>query len=269
MSIKIKTLKRFFLIFACFTFAGINYMNYVQADTATTSATTTTPTATITDTISTDFQNYLDSKKGQTITLPDLSAFSTQEATTKIGDQNVYATFDDLPQVDKSEIKILPQKYDSLSDDKKQAQIKSDDDTYLTKLAYIILSNLPVSVLSATDLTKLKDSFYNNLTSLNSADNSQAVAYFTDLGNRMDLIMSQTKDFQVPENLVNSYTKALRLTKGIKTLSQDSKNANDPVSQVIILKKVTNLTTLFTGFFQSDVMPFMKSYSASITAAKQ
>ena len=263
MSIKIKTLKRFLLVFLCCLFASINYLTYVQADNSNdTSASDTSNQTTasgLTDAISNDFQTFLDSKSGQPITLPDLSAFSAQEASNTIGNQNVYATFDDLPQVDTSNLKILSQKYPDLSATERRAQIIKDDNKFILSLLYLFISNSPVPILQKSDLTNLKDQISNNLVGLSDTDNSASLAYFTNLGNRLDLIISQSRDLQVPETMLDVYTKALRILAGFLSLREDGKNFNDPLSQLIILKKVSNLANLTKDFYSNDVVSFMKS----------
>jgi hypothetical protein len=257
MSIKIKTLKRFLLIFVSLVFGSINYLNYVQAEVSTDVA-TKIETPGITDTISDDFQKFLDSKKGQPLTLTELKDFTAKVATNRIGSQNTYATFEELPQVEKSEIKILSQKYPELSEEKRAAQIQKDNDAYLSKTMYIIFSNLPKSVLSTNDIISLKDEFFSNLVDLNGKNNEASIKYFTDLGTRMDLVLSQMKDLEVPESMVDIYTKSIRLTKALSTIKDDKENLKDPITQVVVLKKITNLTTLTTDFFKTDISAFLK-----------
>jgi hypothetical protein len=98
---------------------------------------------------------------------------------------------------------------------------------------------------------------------LSSNNNTDALAYFSNLGDRMNLIMLQTKDIAVPENMVGMYTKALRLARGLATLKEDGKDFNDNLSQIIMMKKITNLSIITDDFFQNDITTFMKSYVPS------
>jgi hypothetical protein len=327
MYIKIRHIKQFILIAACFFLAGFNYLTYAKADnnssqtcdksidpdcdgltnaeeklygtdstnadtdgdgysdgvevksgydplkaapgdkldtgeiTATSSSqnnTVTGSTSSLTDEYLQNLATYLSSKDSQSISTADISAFTDEQLAKNMGDT---VTMDTLPDVDQSQIKILKQDYSALSDEDKKKKEADDALKYSEQLAYLLVSNAPTQLSTSADFSAFYDDFLSHLADLGtSSSNSE---YFSDLGNRLDVFLSQVNDIQVPETMVDIHVKFLRLVKGVLTLRDSSLDLNDPMGKMMLLKKTTAYISLFSDFFQNDFKNYFDQFAAS------
>lgn len=215
-------------------------------------------TRTLTENYIQGMVEYFSSKNGQEVSTTDLSVFADELVTKYAGDQ---VTWETLPVIDRSQIKILEQNYSGLSDKKREEKKLEDSTKYLNQLIYLIASNLPKQMESPEDFQKFVDDFYSKLAGL--SESSKDVAYFSDLGDRLEAFVNQAADIEVPETMVDLHIKFFRILKGILTLKDQTFSSSDPMGQVAIVNKASAYTEMFGDFFKNDFSEYFNSISVS------
>jgi len=327
MFIKIKHIKYFLLITACFFLAGFNYLTYAKADSksagdktvcdkssdsdcdgltnaeeklygtapknadtdgdgysdgveiksgydplkaapgdridtgkstanATSSSGSNEPS--LTDEFTQNLNSFISSKGSQSISTADVNTFVDEQLAKNMGDP---VTLDTLPDVDRSQIKILPQDYSALSDTDRKEREAKDAANYLKQMAYLLVSNAPVQLSTSDDLSAFQDDFLSHLADL--SDTNGDSEYFSDLGNRLEAFLNQVNDIQVPKTLVDLHVKFLRIAKGILTLRDSSLDLNDPMGKMLLSTKATAYVKLVSDFFQNDFQNYLKTLTGS------
>ena len=325
MYIKIKNIKRFFLILTCIFLAGFNYLTYVKADNAKNStlkscdvsidsdcdgltnaeeklygtdpnnpdtdgdgysdgvevqsgydplkpapgdkiasstpvkqpqiSSTTTDKASLTTDFVQELKNYTDSKGANTISSSDLQSLMSASITKKTGDEMTWDSLSAL--VDKTLIKTTKQDYSELNATEKKARVLQDDTTYITKIAYLIESNLPVQIATTADFKTFGDSFKDHLYSLSTSNPD--LDYFSDLGDRIDLFLTQINSIDVPETMLDFHIKLIGLSKGMLSMREvNPPTKEDPLATMIIFSKAQNLATLLSDLFQNKLPDYFK-----------
>ena len=221
------------------------------------STTETSKTTTLTDDYLQNLTAYLSSKEGQSVSTADINTFVDEQLTKNMGDT---ITFDTLPAVDKSQIKILKQDYSKLSDSKRKEAEAKDALRYLQQVAYIFVNNAPfkLSTLATTaDFSAFSDDLVSHLTSFSGS--SSDTEYFSDLGNRLEAFLNQIADVPVPETMLDLYVKFLRIARGILTLREYNFNSSDPMGQMVLVTKSKAYIELTGDFFQNDFKNYLNS----------
>ena len=190
-----------------------------------------------------NLKNFLASKKDQKVTVDDIKSFADAEMAANMGEA---ITFDTLPDLDKSQIKILKQDYVDLSEEKRLKKEKEDASNYLNQMIYLFISNMPEKISSVSDLTSFWEDFSSRLKEY-SLDGSN-VAYFSDLGTRLESFSNQAVDVEVPETMVDLHIKFLRIVKGILTIRDLPFDSSDSMGKMIILSRTKSYTELFYDF---------------------
>ncbi len=206
----------------------------------------------LTQEVSEEVANLISQKAGenQEIALEDLDAIIQKTASETL-------TFDDLPKVDESEIKIKEQNYSKLSDEKRAEREKEDALEYLTAVSYILLNNLPQKISSEKDI----ENFANNIVSQveNFSSNLSDISYFEDLVNKGQGILDQLREVEVPEKFLSLHKKGLQLATYAISLEDKAKpDPNDPISTIVNLSKVQNLLNLTMSFTEETGSEFEK-----------
>jgi hypothetical protein len=210
----------------------------------------TNDTPTLTDTYVKSMNSLITSKGNQPVSVDDVKAFADTQLTEAMGTP---ITFDTLPEIDQSQIKILKQNYSSLSDTERKQKELLDAANYLKKIAYLIISNAPVPILTSADASAFKEDLFSHMADLSSSGNTADLAYFADLGDRLELFVNQASDIEVPETMVELHIKFLRLAKGFLTLRDSSQfNSADPMGQMVVMTKAHEYIKLYSDFFQND-----------------
>lgn len=192
----------------------------------------------LTEELSVEVASLINEKGGGTeeISLEDLDSI-VEKTTSEV------LTFDDLPEVDESEIKIKKQNYGSLSEEKRKVKEKEDAIEYLTAVSYIIVSNSPQTISVMSDLEKLAEQFTGQINSFST--NLSDISYFKELADKGEAALDQLKEVRVPENVIDVHIKGIQLLKYSVSLKEQSQpDPNDPVSTILNLSKVQNLITL-------------------------
>ncbi|MEI7962118.1 MAG: hypothetical protein WCI04_07320, partial [archaeon] len=201
----------------------------------------------LTDELIQKLQNFTNSKNGQAITQTDMQSTMGTFVAEKTGN---LMTWENLPEIDRTQIKILKQPYASLKEADKKVRLLKDSANYLSTMSYLLISNSPNSILTDADTKAFIENFLNKLAGLTSP--SPDLVYFADLGNRTELFLNQVNEITVPETMLELHVKFLRLLRGALTMQEVSSPVQDPIASMIVMTKVQNLTDLLVGFFGND-----------------
>ncbi len=180
--------------------------------------------------------------ENQEITLEDIEALMQETVENEI-------TFDDLPEIDESDIKIKEQNYSSLSEEKREAKEKDDAIEYLTSISYIALNTLPYKVNSIDDLEKFSEEIINQVSILSLSISD--ISYFEDLADRSEKALEQLEEIEVPENFLDLHIKGLQLMNYAISLCDESNfNSQDPIATIASFSKVNSLLILSMDFLE-------------------
>lgn len=229
-----------------------------QANTTTTSNLQNIPTAgsaSLTNDLIRELQDYTESKSEQAITSADLQSFMNTSLIEKTGTPMTWET---LPLIDESQIKILSQSYTSLSETARKEKLQQDSLTYLTKIGYLLGSNSPAPIFTDTEAQAFKENFQIHLNSLSTLNPD--LAYFSDFGDRLELFSNQINNIEVPETMVAIHIKFLRLIEGFLSMRENASPVNDPVAGMIALRKVSGLIDLTVDFFENDAQNYFNQF---------
>lgn len=187
--------------------------------------------------------------KKQNLSLDDLRDTVQKTMNEKI-------TVDTLPEIDVKAIKIKKQKYSSLSEADRTEKIKQDTLEYTTAVSYIMVNNSPIPMQSSGDMGKLASFMTTNSIGMLSGGNN---ALLDDFSRKGTLITAQLQDVVVPENMVDTHIKALKLAQYTATLKSnvESSGSSDPLSQISTLAKVQGFIGLFSEF-SNDIQEVLK-----------
>ncbi|HEX8974817.1 MAG TPA: hypothetical protein VF817_05015 [Patescibacteria group bacterium] len=261
MYIKIKTLKYFLFILSIFVLSSLNYFKYIEADDTQTNAgsTQTSSESSATYSLAQDFQAYLSSKDGQSVSTSDVSDFINSEISDKVGDP---ITLDTLPQIDASKIKVLNQPYASLPENERKQKELDDAYKYVATMAYLLASNSPMPITGPDDFASFRNDFLNHFATLETSNPD--LQYFSDLGDRLGLFLDQVNNVEVPETMVDIHIKFLRIANGLLALKKDASisNVNDPISRMVLIKKTDAYINLVTGLISTDLANYFKNLNA-------
>lgn len=203
------------------------------------------------DKLSTNLQTLVASKSDQNISMDDLDGVISGSLQDQIGPA---PTFDTLPDIDHSKIKIKAQSYQNLSDADRKAKLNDDLNGYVRQLAMLFVSNIPDANVAEFDQT-----FQDKLSGLSS--NDPDYQYFRDFADKLQLMGDQANQIEVPEALVDYHVKLLKLLNAYVAIKNDQSTpgADDPVGLVIIMNKIQALTPLLT-----DLLSQFGTYASSI-----
>ncbi|NTW26853.1 MAG: hypothetical protein HGA36_00815 [Candidatus Moranbacteria bacterium] len=208
-----------------------------------------------TNTLTQNIQDFIASKGNQTISSSDINEFVTNDFTNKLG---TAITIDSLPEIDQSSIKLLNQAYASLSSDERAEQITKDSSRYFTTLFYLIISNSPTPITSKDDIASFNKNFLTHVYSLSSANPDYA--YFSELGSRLDSLLIQLSDVEVPETIMPMHIKMIRIVKGFLSLRDNADDYTDPVSKMALLSRIQALSKISTDFLNNDVANYFNQF---------
>jgi hypothetical protein len=210
---------------------------------------------TLTDVFSQSITDLVKAKGNEPISTDDINTLMDEQLSQNMG---APITFDTLPEVDISQIKVLEQNYSKLNDADKKIKESEDAKKYLEQMIYLLLNNAPTTITTTEDLANFQTDFFSHLDDLSATKNDSE--YFSDLGNRLELFLNQVIEVEVPETMLELHTKILRLGKGILTLREASEYSDaDPMSKILFFSKVNGYLKLFSDFFQNDFSNYFKT----------
>lgn len=151
-----------------------------------------------------------------------------------------------LPEINIEEIRIKKGPSKSLSDKNRKEKEREDILEYLTVVAYIIANNSPREF-------QTPDDFGNMLTNLTKDSAAELASGNANLMNQLSKhggkIMEELKDIEVPEKMLDTHIKALKIAKYSTKLKEELGTAqDDPIKQIAVLAKVQGLLINVTEF---------------------
>jgi hypothetical protein len=167
-------------------------------------------------------------------------------------------TEEDLPQINREDIKIKEQNYENLSTERAAAKRKEDCLDYLTAITYIFTSNSPTPITSLTDATGM---ISNILKTITTAITLQSASGLQELITSQQKIVEQLKAIEVPEDLVDIHIKALRFalySESLGTLFQAK--GGDPMGDIANLSKLQGFISVFSDF-STEVQNKLSEYN--------
>lgn len=185
--------------------------------------------------------NSSDTKK---ITVDDLNAIVDQAMTES------EITFDDLPEIDKSEIKIKKQKYSKLSKEEREKRKREDNEEYLIAVSYLVMNNIPYKISKPEDIDGFTKDIMKKITEMSTPEGvSGATDYFNNMVNKAIIAFKQLKDIEVPEDMLDMHIKGMKILSYAIELGKNTKlNHNDPIKSIIALSNVQSLLVLTSDF---------------------
>lgn len=198
----------------------------------------------LTDNFAQSIKGFLETKDNQSISVTELDSFINENFSAQMQD---LPSFDNLPEIDRSRLKIKKQPYANLTQEEKKKNEANDTKEYLLKLLTLFYYNLPNGAISNNDISTLYDNIQNKLATLGTA--TPDYAFFRDFSDKMNSAMEQSYEIEIPEQLLEDHIKILRITQSYLQLKEDQTigSIEDPLSQMIILTRARNLM----GFTQS------------------
>lgn len=155
---------------------------------------------------------------------------------------NTKLTSDQLPEVDMASIKIKKQKYDKLSEDDQKKKLQEDTLEYVTTVGYILMNNSPSPIRSEQDAQSVLTLLNTQFTSMLSSQDGNNV---NDLAQKGEQTLSQLQSVEVPENMLETHVKALRMAQYAMTLKSEIKpRPDDPLSSIAVLTQAQGLLGL-------------------------
>lgn len=153
-----------------------------------------------------------------------------------------------LPDVDIKEIKLKKAPSKKLSDKKREEQEREDILEYLTVMSYLMVNNSPKDFST-------QDEFSNILSSL-STESFMSLSLgnmspINNIANKGENILKEAKDIEVPEAMLATHIKALKIAKYAVQLKPELEpNPSDPLGQIASLSKLQGLIGVMSSFSQ-------------------
>lgn len=174
-----------------------------------------------------------------------------------------------LPTVadDEIKVKLLTKKEKRLPADERKKKEEQYIVDYLTSMAYIMANNSP-------NTFQTEDQFQSVAADVVDQSNNALLlgnfSYIADISKNGERMLEQIRDVEVPEAMVETHLKALRMAKYAVSLKEElvamQNNVEDPLQNISTLSKIQgfmNTSILFIGEFQGklaeygiDTVPF-------------
>lgn len=201
-------------------------------------------------------------EKGRSgITKEDINNLVQEQMVESLGNNTV--SLETLPEIDRSQIKILKQDYSALNEEEKRAQALKDLTKYSEQVLYLLLNNSPTSLTTSADFSAFQEDFFSHLVNLGNTNVKDDLEYFSDLGDRLEIFSNQVLDVEVPETMVDEHIKFLRIVKGLLTLRDGPDIANDPMAKMAAMSKALAYSNLLSEWFQNDFKNYFDWFTAT------
>ncbi|MFA6790329.1 MAG: hypothetical protein WCR65_02000 [Parcubacteria group bacterium] len=192
---------------------------------------------------------------GQAVSMETINAMIEESLSENIKE-------DELPEVNKDEIKIKEQNYSNLSEEKRAQQIKKDEEEYLSAVFYIVANNLPHDINSEESIKSFFNEFVSKIGAVSS--NPGEIEYFNDLAERGQTILDLLNEIEVPESAIDIHIEGLQLAKYAISLKDKVKiDMNDPIASMLSFSGVERLMVMTTDFSEKVESRFLKRNSTS------
>lgn len=227
-------------------------INNPSGERTSTSNSAQTSDLSLTDKFIQDFSQYIESKKDQSISAEEIKTFTDSALSSSIG-----GTTTTLPEIDRSQLRILSQSYPGLSAKDKKQKIQEDATKYISQIVYLLANNAPKVIATNDDWTTFQDDFTARLADPTSLENS---IYFSDMGNRLELFSIQFNNLEVPETMIELHVKFAQISQGFIDLRNlpSTNSANDPLGKMLILTRAKDMMLILADYFTNDLSDYLK-----------
>ncbi|EKE21291.1 MAG: hypothetical protein ACD_7C00297G0004 [uncultured bacterium] len=158
-------------------------------------------------------------------------------------------SFEDLPEIDESKIKMKKQNYSGYGKEKQARKNKEDDEEYLSSIFYIMTNNLPHSIDSKESIEGFSDEIMKMIPSVVSPTGNIGVTYFTDLADKGSAILEKLNDLEVPADMLDIHKKGLRLATYAISLKEKVKvDVGDPIASLVSFSEVEKIMVLANDY---------------------
>lgn len=167
-----------------------------------------------------------------------------------------------LPTVadDEVKVKLLSKKEKKLPSDERKKKEEQYVVEYLTSMAYILANNSPSTFQTEDDLRSVSQDV---VSQSNNALLLGDFSYISDISKNGERILEQIRDVEVPEPMVETHLKALRMAKYAVSLKDElvatQDNSADPLQNIATLSKIQgfiNISISFVGEFQGKLTQY-------------
>lgn len=192
-----------------------------------------------------------------------LSMENIQEKIVSIVSQQDYQS--DIPLITIDDIKIQKQNYGKYSKEEAQEKRKDDFVDYLIAIYYILSSNSPQPITTASDLGNVVNNFSQTVISAVSLGNTSSLDELAKSGEK---ILEQMKEMEVPEDLVEIHLQALNFAQYASLMKNDlNAKKDDPLGDIARLSKIQSFMGAISNFSLQVEAKFLEydiSYDESI-----
>ena len=207
----------------------------------TTDTTANGTTGNLTEEVSGQIANMIANSEGETggVSIDKINTLIEESIQSKI-------TFSQLPQIDESKIKILPQNYAEFSEEKQARKKKEDNEAYLSSIFYILSNNLPHSIASEDEISSFSDEIIAKIPMLSTGN---GMDYFEDLAEKGARMITELYELEVPQDMFEIHVEALQLaTYAISLKDKVNIDQSDPLASIVSLSEAENLLMLATDY---------------------
>jgi len=198
-------------------------------------------TGNLTEEVSGQIANMIANSEGETggVSIDKINTLIEESIQSKI-------TFSQLPQIDESKIKILPQNYAEFSEEKQARKKKEDNEAYLSSIFYILSNNLPHSIASEDEISSFSDEIIAKIPMLSTGN---GMDYFEDLAEKGAGMITELYELEVPQDMFEIHVEALQLaTYAISLKDKVNIDQSDPLASIVSLSEAENLLMLATDY---------------------
>jgi len=152
-----------------------------------------------------------------------------------------------LPEIDIDSIKIKEQPYGKLSKDRQEEKIGDDVLEYLTTVSFVLANNSNQSFSTEDELVDIAESTVDSAISAISLGNFQELSIFSERG---ESVLAEMKEIEVPEQMLDTHVKALKLASYATTLHDELavSSEDDPLKTIRTLSKVRGFLGAVTSY---------------------
>lgn len=207
----------------------------------TTDTTANGTTGNLTEEVSGQIASMIANSEGETggVSIDKINTLIEESIQSKI-------TFSQLPQIDESKIKILPQNYAEFSEEKQARKKKEDNEAYLSSIFYILSNNLPHSIASEDEISSFSNEIIAKIPMLSTGN---GMDYFEDLAEKGAGMITELYELEVPQDMFEIHVEALQLaTYAISLKDKVNIDQSDPLASIVSLSEAENLLMLATDY---------------------
>lgn len=151
-----------------------------------------------------------------------------------------------LPEIDISSLKIIDESYEDLNEEERKEQIQKDVEEYVVAMTYIFSTNMGGRTKSYNDVNAWLNSI---IQKTSTAYSTGKFDYVDDLSASAENMVEQMLGLDVPEVMLDSHVKGLRIAYYALTLEDISVPVqNDPLGNIVRLSRVQGLVANVIDF---------------------